>query len=87
MIARLTLAKLLATLFTAQALLAGAVEVRFERVADNVYAHIGDIGARTVSNEGLNANLGLVVSPAGAVLIDSGATFRSARDITGRSAG
>ena len=81
MIARRTLARLVAALAAAQALWSGAVEVRFERVADNVYAHVGDIGARSVANEGLNANLGLVVTPAGAVLIDSGATFRSARDI------
>jgi glyoxylase-like metal-dependent hydrolase (beta-lactamase superfamily II) len=73
--------RVLAALFAAQALAAAAVEVRFERVADNVYAHVGDIGGRSVANEGLNANLGLVVTPKGAVLIDSGATFRSARDI------
>jgi len=60
---------------------AHAVEVRFEPVADGVYAHVGEKGARTYDNEGLNANLGLVVTPAGAVLIDSGATFRSARQI------
>ncbi len=64
-----------------QAHAAVAVEVRFESVAENVYVHVGDIGARSVANEGLNANLGLVVTPAGAVLIDSGATWRSARDI------
>ncbi|HRH85568.1 MAG TPA: MBL fold metallo-hydrolase [Rubrivivax sp.] len=64
-----------------QAFAAVAVEVRFEPVAENVYAHVGDIGARSVANEGLNANLGLVVTPAGAVLIDSGATWRGARDI------
>ncbi|HSQ72717.1 MAG TPA: MBL fold metallo-hydrolase [Rubrivivax sp.] len=58
-----------------------AVEVRFQRVADGVYAHIGDKGARTAENEGLNANIGLVVTAAGAVLIDSGATFQSARQI------
>jgi glyoxylase-like metal-dependent hydrolase (beta-lactamase superfamily II) len=29
----------------------------------------------------LNANIGLVVTPGGAVLIDSGATYLSARDI------
>jgi glyoxylase-like metal-dependent hydrolase (beta-lactamase superfamily II) len=60
---------------------AQAVEVNFRPVADGVYAHIGDKGARTADNEGLNANLGLVVTPAGAVLIDSGATFQSARQI------
>jgi glyoxylase-like metal-dependent hydrolase (beta-lactamase superfamily II) len=57
------------------------VEVRFRPVADGVYAHIGDKGPRTAQNEGLNANVGLVVTTAGAVLIDSGATFQSARQI------
>jgi len=76
-----SLARLLAALLGVLASAVGAVEVRFERVADNVYAHVGDIGARSVANEGLNANIGLVVTPTGAVLIDSGATFRSARDI------
>jgi glyoxylase-like metal-dependent hydrolase (beta-lactamase superfamily II) len=64
-----------------QAFAAAAVEVRFEPVAENVYAHVGDVGARSAANDGLNANIGLVVTPGGAVLIDSGATWRSARDI------
>jgi glyoxylase-like metal-dependent hydrolase (beta-lactamase superfamily II) len=58
-----------------------AVEVHFQAVADGVYAHVGDTGPRSVDNEGLNANIGLVVTPAGAVLIDSGATAQSARQI------
>jgi glyoxylase-like metal-dependent hydrolase (beta-lactamase superfamily II) len=58
-----------------------ALEVRFQRVAEGVYAFVGDKGARTLQNEGLNANIGLVVTAAGAVLIDSGATFQSARQI------
>src|SRR5512137_793766 len=57
---------------------ANALEVRFERVAEGVYAHIGELGGRTYENEGLNANIGLVVTPGGAVLIDSGATALSA---------
>jgi glyoxylase-like metal-dependent hydrolase (beta-lactamase superfamily II) len=61
--------------------LAHAVTVDFKPVADGVYAHVGDTGARTAENEGLNANIGLVVTPAGAMLIDSGATLRSARQI------
>ena len=61
--------------------LAAAVEVRFVPVADGVFAHVGDTGARSSENEGLNANIGLVVTPAGAVLIDSGATFDGARQI------
>ncbi len=58
-----------------------AVEVRFEPVADGVYAYIGDKGGRTVENEGLNANIGLVVTAGGAVLIDSGSTAKVARKI------
>lgn len=60
---------------------AQAAELRFTAVADNVFAFIGETGARTYDNEGLNANLGLVVTPAGAVLIDSGASFNSARQV------
>jgi glyoxylase-like metal-dependent hydrolase (beta-lactamase superfamily II) len=58
-----------------------AVEVRFDRIADGVYAFIGERGGRTYENEGLNANLGLVVTPGGAVLIDSGASLRGAQQI------
>ena len=57
------------------------MEVVFKPVADGVYAYVGDMEGRTYDNEGLNANIGLVVTPAGAVLIDSGATFQSARKI------
>jgi glyoxylase-like metal-dependent hydrolase (beta-lactamase superfamily II) len=60
---------------------AHALEVKFRPVAEGVLAYIGDTGPRSVGNEGLNANIGLVVTPAGAVLIDSGATYRSARQI------
>jgi glyoxylase-like metal-dependent hydrolase (beta-lactamase superfamily II) len=65
----------------AAAAAAHAVNVRFERVADGVYAHVGELGGRTYDNEGLNANIGLVVTPGGAVLIDSGATARGAEQI------
>lgn len=58
-----------------------AVEVDFRPVAPGVYAHVGEKGGRTYDNEGLNANLGLVVTDGGAVLIDSGATYRSAHQI------
>jgi glyoxylase-like metal-dependent hydrolase (beta-lactamase superfamily II) len=68
-------------LFTAGMAGAHAVEVNFRPVAPGVYAHIGETGPRTAGNEGLNANIGLVVTSAGALLIDSGATFQSARDI------
>lgn len=58
-----------------------AVQVEFQPVAPGVYAFIGETGPRTAANEGLNANIGLVVTPAGAVLIDSGATWQGARQI------
>lgn len=72
---------LAATLTLLAALPVFAVEVRFDRVADGVYAHVGDLGGRTPLNEGLNANIGLVLAQDGAVLIDPGATWSSARDI------
>lgn len=60
---------------------AWAVEIRFQPVAPHVYAHVGDTEGRTYENEALNANLGLVVTPGGALLIDSGASFQGARQI------
>lgn len=60
---------------------AHAVDINFKPVTDGVYAYVGDKGGRTYDNEGLNANIGLIVTSAGAVLIDSGATSQSARKI------
>ena len=75
------LAGALITLAVSVTLPAVAVEIVFKPVADGVFAYVGDIEGRSYENEGLNANIGLVVTPAGAVLIDSGATFQSARKI------
>jgi glyoxylase-like metal-dependent hydrolase (beta-lactamase superfamily II) len=58
-----------------------ALEVNFQPVAPDIYAHIGDTGGRTYENEALNANIGLVVTKEGALLIDSGASYQSARQI------
>jgi glyoxylase-like metal-dependent hydrolase (beta-lactamase superfamily II) len=58
-----------------------AVEVSFKPVTEGVYAYVGETGPRSYDNEGLNATIGLVDTPAGVVLIDSGATFQSARKI------
>ncbi len=58
-----------------------ALEVRFAPITKGVYAYVGETGARTIDNEGLNANIGLVVTDSGAVLIDSAATFEGARKI------
>ena len=77
-ITRATLSVLTTVLLNCSAL---AVEVVFQPVAPDVYAYIGETDGRSYDNEGLNANIGLVVTPAGAVLIDSGATVQSARKI------
>jgi glyoxylase-like metal-dependent hydrolase (beta-lactamase superfamily II) len=45
-----------------------------ERVTDNVYAIVGPLGQRSIENDGLNATFGFVVTPAGVILIDSGAS-------------
>jgi glyoxylase-like metal-dependent hydrolase (beta-lactamase superfamily II) len=61
---------------------AAAVDLRFVPVAEGVWAFVGETGPRTAENEGLNANLGLVLAPGGgALLIDSGATLEGARQI------
>jgi glyoxylase-like metal-dependent hydrolase (beta-lactamase superfamily II) len=60
---------------------AQAVEVRFEPVVPGVFAFVGETGGRTADNEGLNANIGLVITNDGALLIDSGASWQGARQI------
>ena len=52
-----------------------------EKVVDNVYALIGPLGQRSADNDGLNANLGFVVTPKGVILIDSGASLLGAKKI------
>ena len=73
--------RVLIALTSSLALSTWAVEVVFQPVAPNVYAYVGDTGGRTYDNEALNANLGLVVTPAGALLIDSGASYLGAQKI------
>ena len=50
-------------------------------VAPNVYAFIGDLGARTAENGGMNANAGFVITDDGVVVIDSGAGNHIARQM------
>ncbi|GAO36246.1 hypothetical protein SCT_1648 [Sulfuricella sp. T08] len=51
------------------------------RVAPDVYAFIGDTGMRTADNEGMNANTGFIVTGEGVVVIDSGPTWKVAKEI------
>ena len=60
---------------------AHALDIDFKQVAPGVYAYVGDTEGRTYENEGLNANIGLVITSAGAVLVDSGAAFRTGQKI------
>ncbi|MGV0958377.1 MAG: MBL fold metallo-hydrolase [Limnohabitans sp.] len=60
---------------------AHAVDITFAPVGEGVYAYIGDTEGRTYENEAINANIGLIVTHAGAVLIDSGASFQGAEKI------
>lgn len=78
---RLSLRLLFCAVCACASVIAHAVEVRFQPVAPGVYAFIGEKAGRSHENEGLNANIGLVVTPGGALLIDSGASFRGARQI------
>ena len=48
-------------------------------VAPNVYAVVGDLGGQTYENDGLNNNLGFVVSDAGVLVINTGPSARVAR--------
>lgn len=52
-----------------------------EPVEGNVYALIGPLGQRSADNDGLNANLGFIVTQQGVILIDSGASQRGAEKI------
>lgn len=58
-----------------------ALDIQFKPVAPHVYAYIGDTEGRTYENEALNANFGLVVTPKGALLIDSGASWQGAQKL------
>ena len=55
-----------------------AFELETQKVTDNVYALVGEIGPRTAHNHALNNTLGFVVTDRAVVLIGSGATPKAA---------
>ncbi|HSO07821.1 MAG TPA: MBL fold metallo-hydrolase [Pelomicrobium sp.] len=63
------------------ALPAWALDISPVQVAPGVYAVIGELGGRTYENEGLNANVGFIVTDEGVVVVDSGASYQSARKL------
>jgi hypothetical protein len=56
-------------------------KLRLQKVVENVYAIVGDLGNRTADNLGNNATFGFVVTTEGVVLIDSGGTYLGAQKI------
>ena len=60
---------------------AAPFQPKAEKVADNVYAIIGPLGQRSAENDGLNANYGVIVTPQGVILIDSGASKLGAQTL------
>lgn len=78
---KLHAAKLLLLALLSLPTLAAAVELRFGEIAPGVHVFIGDMGGRTYENEGLNANVGFVVTTDGVVVIDSGSSHQVAKKI------
>ena len=56
-----------------------AYKPKAQKVTDNVYAFIGPLGQRSESNDGLNNNLGFIITQSGVILIDSGASSLGAK--------
>jgi glyoxylase-like metal-dependent hydrolase (beta-lactamase superfamily II) len=65
-------------LFSSSAL---AYTPKAEKVVDSVYAIIGPLGQRSADNNGLNANMGFIVTDDGVILIDSGASKLGAQQL------
>lgn len=76
-----TLPGLMAICLLAYTGLTHALNLKFTQVTPGVYAHIGETAGRTYANEGMNANTGFIVTKAGVVVVDSGATYQVAKAI------
>jgi len=55
--------------------------LKLHKVTDDVYALVGELGNRTAENFGNNATFGVVITSDGVVLIDSGGTYKGAKEI------
>ncbi len=75
MINRLFLISLLYIAFNVQA---ADFELETQKVTENIYALVGEIGPRTDQNHALNNTLGFIVTDQGVVLVGSGATPKAA---------
>ncbi len=52
-----------------------------QKVSNNVYALVGETSQRSPSNLGNNSTHGVIITKAGVILIDSGASYRGAKEI------
>jgi len=55
--------------------------LELQKVSDDIYAIVGELGNRTAENLANNATFGVVVTKQGVVLIDSGGTYMGAQQI------
>lgn len=69
----------LALVLTTTAVQAGDLVLQPVQVAPNVYAVIGDLAGQTYENDGLNNNLGFVISDKGVLVINTGPSQRVAK--------
>jgi len=60
---------------------AQAAGLEVKQISANVYAIVGEMGQRSPENLGNNATFGLVVTDAGAVLVDPGGTYKGAAQL------
>ncbi|PLX38520.1 MAG: MBL fold metallo-hydrolase [Hyphomicrobiales bacterium] len=60
---------------------AEALALETVKVADNVYAFVGELGQRSPTNFGNNATFGLIVTADGAVLVDPGGSWKGAEEL------
>jgi len=70
---------MIALWFVSVAVQAQDLSLQPVQVAPNVYAVVGDLAGQTYENDGLNNNLGFVVSDAGVLVINTGPSARVAR--------
>lgn len=59
----------------------GAAALQPIRVAENVYAFIGDIGDVSRANRGRIGNSGFIVAPEGIIVVDTGVSYRYAQEM------
>lgn len=67
--------------FLTSTALANAAPVKPLRVAENVYAFIGESGAVSTANRGRIGNAGFIVAPEGIIVVDTGVSYRHAAEM------